>query len=60
VPNVTAYRIAFLVAAAFCVAALPAAASIVDADAARTIPGRTRRAGDGEPLAPHPQEPVGV
>jgi MFS-type transporter involved in bile tolerance (Atg22 family) len=37
VANLTAYRIAFLVAAAFCLAAVPFALSIRDADAARTI-----------------------
>ena len=61
VPNVTAYRIAFLVAAAFCTAALPAAAAIVDSDAARTIPGWTRRMTDGGTGRPaRPEEPVGA
>jgi EmrB/QacA subfamily drug resistance transporter len=40
VANLTAYRVAFLVAAAVCLAAVPCALSIRDADAARTIPGR--------------------
>jgi len=60
VPNVTAYRVAFLVAAAFCAAALPAAASIVDSDAARTIPGWTRRMADRGGRPARPEEPVGA
>jgi len=40
VANLTAYRVAFLVAAALCLLAVPCALSIRDADAARTIPGR--------------------
>jgi EmrB/QacA subfamily drug resistance transporter len=60
VPNVTAYRVAFLVAAAFCAAALPAAASIVDSDAARTIPGWTRRMADRAERTARPEEPVGT
>jgi EmrB/QacA subfamily drug resistance transporter len=60
VPNVTAYRVAFLVAAAFCAAALPAAASIVDSDAARTIPGWTRRIADRAERTARPGEPVGT
>ncbi len=40
VANLTAYRIAFLVAAAFCLAAVVSALSIRDADAASTIPSR--------------------
>jgi len=53
--NLTAYRVAFLVAAAVCLAAVPCALSIRDADAARTIPGRRgtrpldRAAGDSHP-----------
>jgi hypothetical protein len=38
VANLTSYRIAFLVAAAFCLLAVPFALSIRDSDAARTIP----------------------
>ncbi len=38
--NLTAYRVAFLVAAAICLLAIPAALRISDADAARTIPAR--------------------
>jgi EmrB/QacA subfamily drug resistance transporter len=40
VANLTAYRIAFLVAAAFCLAGIASALSIRDADAAATIPSR--------------------
>ncbi len=40
VANLTAYRAAFLVAAALCCCALPFSLSIHDADAASTIPGR--------------------
>jgi EmrB/QacA subfamily drug resistance transporter len=40
VANLTAYRIAFLVAAAFCLAGAAFALSIHDADAAATIPSR--------------------
>jgi len=39
VANLTAYRITFLVAAAFCLAAIASALTIHDADAAATIPG---------------------
>jgi EmrB/QacA subfamily drug resistance transporter len=46
VANLTSYRIAFLVAAAVCLAALPSALSIRDADAASTLPGRREPAGD--------------
>ncbi|HUB37990.1 MAG TPA: MDR family MFS transporter [Streptosporangiaceae bacterium] len=38
--NLTAYRVAFLVAAAVALLAVPSALSIRDRDAARTIPGR--------------------
>lgn len=41
--NLTAYRVAFLVAAAFCLAAIPSALTIRDLDAARTIVPRGRR-----------------
>jgi MFS family permease len=40
VANLTAYRIAFLVAAAFCLAGVASALSIHDSDAAATIPSR--------------------
>jgi EmrB/QacA subfamily drug resistance transporter len=40
VANLTAYRVAFLVAAAVALLAVPCALSIRDSDAARTIPGR--------------------
>jgi len=40
VANLTAYRVAFLVAAAVCLLGVPCALSIRDRDAARTIPGR--------------------
>ena len=40
--NLTAYRVAFLVAAGFALASLSFAALIRDADAAQTIPGRVR------------------
>jgi EmrB/QacA subfamily drug resistance transporter len=48
--NLTAYRVAFLAAAAFCLLAVPCALSIRDSDAARTIPARGgRRAAKPEP-----------
>jgi EmrB/QacA subfamily drug resistance transporter len=40
VANLTAYRVAFLVGAAFALLAIPCALSIRDSDAAKTIPGR--------------------
>jgi hypothetical protein len=40
VANLTAYRITFLVAAAFCLAGIASALTIHDADAAATIPSR--------------------
>jgi MFS family permease len=40
--NLTAYRVAFLVAAAICLVGLTAAQRISDADAARTIPPRRK------------------
>jgi EmrB/QacA subfamily drug resistance transporter len=55
VANLTAYRVAFLVAAAFSLLAVPCALSIRDADAARTIPRRRGRGTAGaqpEPAAP--------
>jgi EmrB/QacA subfamily drug resistance transporter len=65
VANLTAYRVAFLVAAAICIAAVPSALSIRDADAARTIHGRrgrelaeeaesARAGGLGEDTGSHP------
>ena len=41
VANLTAYRVAFLAAAAICLCALACSLSIRDADAASTIPGRS-------------------
>jgi len=55
VANLTAYRIAFLVAAAVCLLGVPCALSIRDRDAARTIPGRL-----GARLAEEAAEPAGV
>ena len=52
VANLTAYRIAFLAAAAICLCAVGFSLSIRDADAAATIPGRRGRP-DIEP-APEP------
>ena len=51
VANLTAYRVAFLVAAAICLLGLTAAVRISDADAARTIPVRrgARRAAEAAP-----------
>jgi EmrB/QacA subfamily drug resistance transporter len=43
--NLTSYRVAFLVAAALCLAGVASALSIHDADAAATMPGRPRLAG---------------
>ena len=43
VANLTAYRTAFLVAAAFCLAGMASALSIHDTDAAATIPSRRHR-----------------
>ena len=48
VANLTAYRIAFLIAAGFCLAGVASALSIHDADAAATIPSRRH----------HPQWPA--
>ncbi len=42
VANLTAYRITFLVAAAFCLAAMASSLTIHDADAAATIPSHRR------------------
>jgi EmrB/QacA subfamily drug resistance transporter len=52
VANLTAYRIAFLVAAAVCLLAVPYALSIRDSDAARTIPSRSRAGARSHPAAP--------
>jgi hypothetical protein len=48
VANLTAYRIAFLAAAAISLCAVAFSLSIRDADAAGTIPGRRDRE-EGEP-----------
>ena len=50
VANLTAYRVAFLAAAAVCLCAVACSLSIHDADAASTIPARRSRRGrpDGE------------
>jgi hypothetical protein len=53
--NLTAYRVAFLVAAAVCLLAVPCALSIRDRDAARTIPGRL-----GARLAEESAAPAGA
>jgi hypothetical protein len=45
VANLTAYRVAFLAAAAICVCAIAFSLSIRDADAAGTIPVRRGRRG---------------
>ena len=42
-PNLDAYRAAFLAAAAFCLAGVPFALFVSDADAAATIPARRAR-----------------
>ncbi len=56
VANLTAYRVAFLVAAAICLLGLTAAVRISDADAARTIPARrgARQAEQAELAARQP------
>jgi len=56
VANLTAYRVAFLIGAAFALLAIPCALTIRDSDAARTIPPRRRRS-DGTGAAAEP-EPV--
>jgi EmrB/QacA subfamily drug resistance transporter len=59
VANLTAYRVAFLVAAAVCALALGASLSINDADAAHTIPARRRRGGaTAPPVEPSAAEPA--
>ena len=50
VPNLTAYRVAFLVAAAVCLCAVACSLSICDADAAVTMPARRGRQ-EPEPTA---------
>ena len=53
VANLAAYRVAFLVAAAFCLLAIPCALTIRDSDAARTIqPRRQRAAAPATPAEP--------
>jgi MFS family permease len=58
VANLGAYRAAFVAAAAFCLAGVPFALSIRDADAAATIPARRRarpeRLGSSTPGRPAP------
>jgi EmrB/QacA subfamily drug resistance transporter len=54
VANLTAYRLAFLVAAAFCLAGVACALSIHDSDAARTIPARRGRRATGSRQQPTP------
>jgi MFS family permease len=53
VPNLDAYRVAFLLAAAICLCAVACSLSIHDADAAATMPGR-RGQREVEP-APEPR-----
>jgi hypothetical protein len=52
VANLTAYRIAFLIAAAICLCGVAWALSIRDADAASTIPRRGGRERDKPSPAP--------
>jgi hypothetical protein len=52
VPNLTAYRVAFVVAAAICLSAVVWSLSIRDADAAATIPGRAQRLSGSRPEQP--------
>jgi MFS family permease len=52
VANLTAYRAAFLVAAAICLCAVAFSLSIRDADAASTLPGRKGPQEAGSPPAP--------
>jgi EmrB/QacA subfamily drug resistance transporter len=59
VPNLTAYHVAFLVAAALCLAGVACALSIKDADAAATIPPRRRRR-QPETGLPQPADPAAV
>ena len=53
-PNLTAYKVAFLVAAAFCLLAVPAALTIRDADAARTMVRHSKSAGAASERNPVP------
>jgi EmrB/QacA subfamily drug resistance transporter len=54
VANLTAYRVAFLVGAAFALLAIPCALTIRDSDAANTIPGRGALRAAGSRKAPEP------
>ncbi len=54
--NLTAYRVAFLVAAAFALMSIGFAMLIRDADAAQTIPGRVRRRTDAAGAPDHELE----
>ena len=58
--NLTAYRVAFLVAAAICLLGLPAALRINDADAARTIPARRKSRSEraAEHVGQHDRQPA--
>jgi hypothetical protein len=58
--NVTAYRVAFLVAAAICLLGLAPALRINDADAARTIPARrpSRSERAAEHAGQHDRQPA--
>jgi EmrB/QacA subfamily drug resistance transporter len=58
--NLTAYRVAFLVAAAICLLGLPAALRINDADAARTIPARRKSRSEraAEHAGQHDRQPA--
>ena len=51
VANLTAYRIAFLIAAAICLCGVPWSLSIRDADAASTIPRRGRERDEPSPAS---------
>ena len=52
VANLTAYRMAFLVAAAMCLLAVPCSLPFRDADAASTIPRRSGHQATGPRPAP--------
>jgi hypothetical protein len=54
VANLSAYRVAFLVGAAFALLAIPCALTIRDSDAANTIPGRGALRAAGSRKAPEP------
>jgi EmrB/QacA subfamily drug resistance transporter len=60
VANLTAYRVAFLVAAVICLAGVASALSIRDADAAATIPRRRRRRPAGAAPDDGPGEAIGA